>query len=40
MKLNDRNVFAIHAWRRRGGKHRDLKWESKNRKRGKVDIHE
>jgi hypothetical protein len=41
MKPKDRNIFAIHAWNRRGaGKHRDKKWKSKNRKRGKVDIHE
>jgi hypothetical protein len=40
-KPKDRNIYAIHAWNRKGaGKHRDQKWHSKNRKRGKVDINE
>jgi hypothetical protein len=32
----ERNVYAIHAWNRAGGSHKDKKWQSKNRKRGKV----
>lgn len=40
-EINSRNVFAIHAWNKRGaGKHKDKKWHSKNRKRGKVNEHE
>lgn len=36
-EINSRNVFAVHAWNKRGaGKHRDKKWLSKNRKRAKV----
>lgn len=38
-KPKDRNIFAIHAWNKRGaGKHRDKAWHSKNRKRGKVNA--
>lgn len=36
-EIKSRNVFAVHAWNKRGaGKHRDKKWLSKNKKRGKV----
>lgn len=36
-EINSRNVFGFHAWNRKGaGKHVDKKWQSKNRKRGKV----
>lgn len=36
-KIKSRNVFAMHAWNKGGaGKHRDKKWHSKNRRRGKV----
>jgi hypothetical protein len=35
-KRKDRNIYAIHAWNKKGGPHRDQKWQSKNRKRGKV----
>jgi transposase-like protein len=34
----DRNIYAIHAWNKKGGPHRDQKWQSKNRKRGKVKV--
>lgn len=33
-----RNIYAIHAWNKKGGPHKDLKWCTKNRKRGKVKI--
>jgi len=37
-KIKTRNVFAIHAWNKKGaGKHKDLKWCYKNRRRGKVN---
>jgi hypothetical protein len=39
-KIKSRNIFAIHAWNRRGGKHVDRKWQAKNRKRGKVEEQE
>jgi hypothetical protein len=38
--IKTRNVYAIHAWNRRAGKHKDKKWFMKNRQRGKVDINE
>jgi hypothetical protein len=39
--INSRNVFAVHAWNKRGaGAHRDKAWQSKNRKRQKVKIEE
>jgi hypothetical protein len=35
--IKSRNIFGFHAWNRKGaGKHKDKKWHSKNRKRGKV----
>ena len=40
-KIKTRNIFAIHAWNKKGaGKHRDKSWYSKNRKRGKVKVEE
>lgn len=39
-KINSRNVFGFHAWNRKGGPHKDKKWHSKNRKRGKVKDNE
>jgi hypothetical protein len=36
-KPKDRNIYAIHAWNKKGGSHKDQKWHSKNRKRGKVN---
>jgi hypothetical protein len=38
--INPRNVYAVHAWKRKAGKHKDKKWNSKNRKRGKVHENE
>jgi hypothetical protein len=38
--IKSRNIYAVHAWNRKGGKHRDKKWHNKNRKRGKVDENE
>ena len=39
--IKSRNVFGFHAWNRKGaGKHKDKKWHSKNRKRGKVNTDE
>ena len=38
--IKSRNVFAIHAWNRRAGPHRDKKWFMKNRQRGKVSDEE
>ena len=39
--IKSRNVFGLHAWNRKGaGKHKDKKWHSKNRKRGKVNTDE
>lgn len=39
-KRNNRNIFAIHAWNRRGaGKHKNKKWLEKNRRR-KVSMDE
>jgi hypothetical protein len=38
--IKSRNIFAIHAWNRRAGKHKDKAWHSKNRKRGKVSDEE
>lgn len=35
-KPKHRNIYAIHAWNRKAGAHKDQKWHSKNRKRGKV----
>ena len=40
MKPKDRNIYAIHAWNRKGGQHKDKCWHSKNRKRGKVKAEE
>jgi len=34
--LNIRNRVAQSAWNRKGGKHKDKKWHSKNRRRNKV----
>lgn len=39
-KIKSRNVFAVHAWNKKGGPHKDKKWLSKNRKRGKVSNDE
>lgn len=40
-EINPRNIFAFHAWNRKGsGKHKDKKWHSKNRRRGKVNDDE
>ena len=39
--IKSRNIFGFHAWnKKRAGKHKDKKWHSKNRKRGKVDDNE
>lgn len=32
IKIKPRNIFAMHAWNRKGGAHKDKKWISKNRK--------
>lgn len=38
-KIKIRNIYAFHAWNRKGaGKHKNKKWIAKNRKRGKVDV--
>jgi hypothetical protein len=40
-KIKSRNIFAVHAWNKRGaGKHIDKKWYNKNRRRGKVNDDE
>lgn len=40
MKKNKvRNIFALHAWNRKAGKHKNKKWIFKNRRR-KVDDYE
>jgi len=39
--IKSRNIFGFHAWNRKGaGPHKNKKWHSKNRKRGKVDENE
>lgn len=40
-KIKSRNIFAIHAWNKRGaGKHKDKKWYAKNRKSKVVNYDE
>lgn len=35
--IKDRNVFAILAWNRKAGKHKNKKWHAKNKRR-KVSV--
>lgn len=34
--IKDRNIYAIWAWNRKAGPHKNKKWISKNIKKGKI----